>query len=46
MLSTRLLFDGGGGEGRGGEKKAGCGVILGMMMVYLCTKPFSNARPI
>lgn len=46
MLSMRLLFDGGGGEGRGREKKAGCGVILGMMMVYLCTKPFSNARPI
>lgn len=43
MLSMRLLFDGGW---RGGEKKAGCGVILGMMMVYLCTKPFSNARPI
>lgn len=44
MLSMRLLFD--GAEGRGGEKKAGCSVILGMMMVYLCTKPFSNARPI
>lgn len=27
MLSMRLLFD--GAEGRGGEKKAGCGVILG-----------------
>lgn len=45
MLSMRLLFDGAEGRG-GGEKKAGCGVILGMMMVYLCTKPFSNARPI
>lgn len=43
MLSMRLLFD--RVEGRGGEKKAGCSVILGMMMVYLCTKPFSNARP-
>lgn len=42
MLSMRLLFD--GAEGRGGEKKAGYSVIL--MMVYLCTKPFSNARPI
>lgn len=33
-----------GGEGRGEESWLWCN--LGMMMVYLCTKPFSNARPI